>query len=135
MSVSTVPSIAPEDVGRLSPEDREALRDMVIASRTTLIEQLAASADYNEGVDATAATSGQGETEHTSIDIERRVNRVLDGNAREALAEHDSALLRFDNGTYGTCHECRRAIPVERLFAIPTASLCVSCRERKDSTR
>jgi DnaK suppressor protein len=136
MTVSSVWSIAPRAVSdRLSAHDLEELRDILVASRTTLIERLAVLDDYNGRVDTTAATNGQGETEHTAIDIERRVNSVLKDNAGEALDEHAAALVRLENGTYGLCQDCRRTIPVERLFAIPTASLCVSCRERRDGTR
>lgn len=136
MTVSSVESTAPREVSdRLSADDRTELRDILVASRRTLTERLADLADYNGRVDATAATNGRGETEHTAIDIERRINSVLDANAREALDEHEAALVRLENGTYGLCQDCRRTIPVERLFAIPTASLCVSCRERWDRKR
>ena len=40
-----------------------------------------------------------------------------------------AALTRIDEGTYGKCERCGQAIPVERLEALPTARLCVSCVE------
>jgi RNA polymerase-binding transcription factor DksA len=136
MTVSSVASATRREVSdRLRANDLETLHDILVAGRRTLTERLAVLGDYNDRVDASAATNGHGETEHTAIDIERRVNRVLDASAREALDEHESALVRLENGTYGRCLDCRRAIPVNRLFAIPTASLCVSCRQHRDRKR
>jgi len=37
------------------------------------------------------------------------------------------ALSRIREGTYGTCTDCRGAIPYERLSAIPEARTCVGC--------
>jgi DnaK suppressor protein len=41
----------------------------------------------------------------------------------------DAALDRMGAGTYGKCERCGREIPFERLEAIPTASLCVNCKQ------
>lgn len=39
------------------------------------------------------------------------------------------ALRRMDEGVYGKCERCGRDIPIERLEARPTASLCVQCAQ------
>lgn len=36
-----------------------------------------------------------------------------------------AALQVMDDGTYGTCKECGKSIPYERLEAIPTALTCI----------
>ena len=38
-----------------------------------------------------------------------------------------AALARLDNGTYGTCERCHKAIAPERLDALPYARHCVAC--------
>ena len=35
---------------------------------------------------------------------------------------------RIDAGSYGTCETCGKAIPEERLEALPHAALCVTCK-------
>jgi RNA polymerase-binding transcription factor DksA len=42
--------------------------------------------------------------------------------AREAIEEIHDALVRIEDGSYGTCLSCGRAIPLERLEAIPQAT-------------
>ena len=44
------------------------------------------------------------------------------------------ALERVHEGTYGICQSCGRDIPHRRLQALPTATLCVPCQERREAT-
>jgi DnaK suppressor protein len=39
------------------------------------------------------------------------------------------ALEKLDDGTYGVCENCGQEIVWERLEAIPTARLCVNCKQ------
>jgi RNA polymerase-binding transcription factor DksA len=41
------------------------------------------------------------------------------------LADVEYAIRRLDEGTYGTCEVCGRAIPEERLEALPATRLCL----------
>ncbi|GAB3350334.1 TraR/DksA C4-type zinc finger protein [Modestobacter lapidis] len=43
------------------------------------------------------------------------------------LEEIDAALDRISEGTYGSCGQCGRAIPIERLQLRPYADNCVAC--------
>jgi DnaK suppressor protein len=56
----------------------------------------------------------------------------LEGRDRHALDEIDAAQARLAAGTYGVCERCVRAIPLERLRAIPTARYCVACQDREE---
>ncbi len=44
------------------------------------------------------------------------------------------ALARVQEGAYGICQNCRGRIPRRRLEAVPTATLCVTCQERREAT-
>jgi DnaK suppressor protein len=48
---------------------------------------------------------------------------------RTMYAEVIASLGRLDDGTFGTCERCGKEIPVERLEALPTARLCVDCKQ------
>lgn len=119
----------------LSPAQRAALLRILIDARTALRERARMLATVDGSFDASSATWGHGETEHTAIDVERRVNGVLGTNTRVALSEIAHALARFDEGTYGRCRDCRNPIPYERLVAKPTARLCVRCQQHRDRDR
>ena len=51
----------------------------------------------------------------------------LEARDHEALAEIRAAEMRLATGTYGTCEECGRRIPLARLRALPATRLCVTC--------
>jgi DnaK suppressor protein len=59
----------------------------------------------------------------------RDVDAALEDNVREVLASVERALERIDDGTYGKCRRCGEAIPEQRLEAMPTAELCIACKE------
>lgn len=121
------------DENSSSPAQLAALRDLLDASREALLQRAAAFVDESNRIDSTSATHGQGETEHTSVDIERQVNRVLEGQVRESLVDIDEALARIDDGTYGRCGGCSATIPVERLLILPAARFCVTCQAQRDA--
>ena len=68
---------------------------------------------------------GDGTTEAISRLTDIGVGQSLEST----LARTERALAKLDEGTYGTCDACGRAIPVERLRAMPDSVMCVACAE------
>lgn len=82
------------------------------------------------GVDE-ASESG---TDSWKADVHGRLTAVkndLTGFSKKIT----QALLRIKKGTYGKCENCGKAIEAERLKAMPTAHLCVSCSNKKTSPK
>ena len=48
------------------------------------------------------------------------------------LRDVKAALLRIDDGSFGTCIQCEWAINPKRLAAVPWAPLCIECQEAAD---
>lgn len=79
-------------------------------------------------------------TERTT-DNEERADRAASNLVETRITEDnenllrkiDLALERLDAGTYEQCDHCKGTIPLARLEAKPSASLCVTCQELKDS--
>jgi len=61
---------------------------------------------------------------------ERELDEGLEEDAREQLRQVESALARIESGEYGTCAVCGKQIPVERLEAMPSATLCIDDARR-----
>lgn len=53
----------------------------------------------------------------------------------EQLTEIDAALAALDAGTYGNCAACGHPIPLARLEARPSATLCVPCASQSTQRR
>lgn len=51
----------------------------------------------------------------------------VDEVLRQEIADTRNALLRIENGSYGTCANCGSEISEMRLKALPTATLCINC--------
>jgi len=71
-------------------------------------------------------------------DIGDKANDVADQQTIEALGTKElnqvmainAALLRIQEGVYGSCAKCSKKIPEERLEAIPSAIYCIDCQKR-----
>lgn len=63
-----------------------------------------------------------------SATFERELDMTLEENLRNRQADVRAALERIEKGTYAKCERCGDDIPLERMEAVPTASLCIACK-------
>jgi DnaK suppressor protein len=63
---------------------------------------------------------------------DRELDYTLEENSEHVLAEIDDALKRIDDGTYGICTNRGEQIPLERLEALPWATLCIDCQRERE---
>jgi RNA polymerase-binding protein DksA len=70
--------------------------------------------------------------ETASVTIDREIDYSLEENEERVLAAIDAALTRIDAGTYGRCERCGCEIEVERLEALPYATLCIEDKRREE---
>jgi len=65
------------------------------------------------------------------IDLAASTSAVRTGPPRtralQQMMEIRSALDRLDDGSYGTCDDCRRPVPLRELEALPTRRRCAGC--------
>lgn len=62
----------------------------------------------------------------------RELDGGLEENAERLLQEIEDALLRIDDGSYGTCRACGKPIAEDRLEAVPWASLCLDDKRAQE---
>ena len=65
--------------------------------------------------------------------FEQAKDLALRQNLERLLGQVEGALERFEPGTYGLCEQCGREIDPARLKALPYATLCLSCQQRRES--
>lgn len=116
-------------------EERDALdpRALLETERVDAVARIVAlERELGVIVDASVAVAVDDEhdPEGATIAFERSQVAALLDQAREGLASLDAALRRLDEGTYGTCQRCGRAIAPGRLEARPAATLCIECAAR-----
>jgi DnaK suppressor protein len=74
-----------------------------------------------------AMENGFADSAHATAERSEVVSNVE--QLQETDREISDALRRIEEGVYGKCERCGEEIPAERLEAIPTARLCVSCKQ------
>ena len=117
--------------------DTERFRAALLDERKRVEHALATLRDEHRGslddeVAEVAATGDNHLAETATATLGREIDYTLGENSEQVLGEIDAALKRIEDGTYGTCVNCGREIPVERLEAYPWASLCIDCRRRAE---
>ena len=84
-------------------------------------------------IDSSEHTSNDDEhdPEGATVAFERAQVAGLLDQARAELAALDAAGERLAAGTYGVCERCGREIAAERLDALPAATVCILCADRR----
>jgi RNA polymerase-binding protein DksA len=77
-------------------------------------------------------SAGDDQADTGTKTFEREQEISLANNILERINQVERALERLDEGSYGWCEKCGNPIPVERLAAFPSATLCVSCKQLEE---
>jgi len=77
-------------------------------------------------------SAGDDQADTGTKTFEREQEISLANNILERINQVERAVERLEEGSYGWCERCGNAIPVERLSAFPSATLCVSCKQLEE---
>ena len=105
-------------------------RERLNAERARLAEQVdTLTADFDAIVASSelVSTDDEHDPDGSTVAFERQMVAGLLREARHQLEAVDAALARVDEGTYGRCTTCGRAISSERLEALPATPVCLNC--------
>jgi DnaK suppressor protein len=92
------------------------------------VERQLAEQGASPGGDVEVAVD-EGFADSAQATMERSQQLALIEKLRDQHEEIVAALGRIPAGTYGRCERCGQQIDEERLEAIPTSRLCVSCKQ------
>ena len=102
--------------------------------RTMLLEQLRQHSDQvrdnqQAALEMVAADDGVKDSVDMSLhDVNQEIALRLGERESQIVADIDQALMRIDEGSYGTCARCGKEIPERRLEALPTARYDAECQ-------
>ena len=102
--------------------------------RTMLLEQLRQHSDQvrdnqQAALEMVAADDGVRDSVDMSLhDVNQEIALRLGERESQIVADIDQALMRIDEGSYGTCARCGKEIPERRLEALPTARYDAECQ-------
>jgi DnaK suppressor protein len=115
----------------LSDRERDELRERLQNRRTTLRAEIQRELAKSDDPRVTGFMNHFAETEAwvladilADLDVQTVTRDVAE------LSEVEAALVRMDDGSYGTCVDCGEPIGWPRLNAQPTAERCIVCQEK-----
>jgi RNA polymerase-binding protein DksA len=116
--------------------DTDRFRAELERRRARLLETIDAVDHPGSLLDETGELKSSSADNHladtASETYQREFDEGLEEDARRQLREIDAALRRLDEGTYGICEACGREIDPERLEAVPTATLCIDDKRKRE---
>ena len=120
----------------MSAIETDRFREALLEERKRVAAAIQNLHDENPGTlaeDAGEETAYDNHLADTATETyDRELDYTLEENSEHVLAEIDAALRRIENGTYGTCTNCGKQIPEERLEALPWATLCIDCQRDQE---
>lgn len=96
-------------------------RHELVHERERLMEEVRAYNQPNEE----HGDFGDNPADQATDVFEQEKNLALVDALTARSEQVDHALRRMDEGTYGICEVCGQPIPIERLEALPSATLCI----------
>jgi DnaK suppressor protein len=122
----------------VSAVDTDRFRELLAEKRQAVVEAL----DYlhkenpgsleDETGELVSGSADQHMADTATETVDREIDYTLEASDGRLLAAIDSALVRIDDGTYGTCVNCGAQIASGRLEAMPWATLCIDCKRKEE---
>jgi RNA polymerase-binding transcription factor len=117
-----------------SAAETEKIRVALAARRDELKEEYEATLSEITELqrDRLTDSAGDDQADTGTKTFEREQEISLANSILERVNQVERALERLDEGNYGWCERCGNPIPVERLAAFPSATLCVTCKQLEE---
>jgi DnaK suppressor protein len=131
---ATAKSAAAKARGTRTAAETEKIRAALLERRDELREE------YDQTIndiaelqrDRLTDSAGDDQADTGTKTFEREQEISLANNILERITQVERALERLEEGNYGWCERCGNPIPVERLAAFPSATLCVTCKQLEE---
>jgi RNA polymerase-binding protein DksA len=121
---------------RFSKKELEHYRDMLLTERGRILRELGRITEaINESAEEQEAAKQSYSNHLADINtdyMEKEKNYYYADQEGQYLKAIDAALERIGRGEYGLCVECGDLISEKRLEAVPSAELCVNCKDKKE---
>ncbi len=115
----------------LTEAQTKELRERLTADRTRLLENAERARDYSRGRDRDSV--GRDSMDESVEEAMYSTELRLHDREKFLLTKIQSALERLDKGEIDECEDCEEPIGYKRLEARPVTTLCILCKEERES--
>ena len=121
----------------MSDIDTDRFRTILMEERRRVVDAISYLHEENPGSieDQVEEIVGSGDNhlaDTATVTLDREIDYTLEDNSEHVLAAIDDALRRIEDGTFGVCRTCGKAISEDRLEAMPWATQCIDCKRRDE---
>lgn len=117
----------------------EVYKKLLIKTKNQIVGDIRNLSDENAGSANDRSGDVSGHALHmadVATDMyDREFAMGLAANDRELLLRITEAMGRIEDGTYGSCLDCKKPIATTRLKALPYVTTCLKCQEKIESKR
>jgi len=115
------------------PERLRELKNALLKRRAAIVKEAKDEiAKYVSGENRQLVDTAVDEGDWAVVDISEDINLMRLDAHRKLMLDIDEALRKIQEGTYGICEDCGDEISEKRLGVMPTATLCISCKESRE---
>ena len=107
----------------------QEFKTLLIAERKMIVDKIL---DQEEDEKSLCQASDDGFDEQSN-DPAVELLEKLTKNEAKLVRKIDLALTKTENKSYGICTSCNGEIPLKRLEAKPSVSLCLECQTKHES--
>jgi DnaK suppressor protein len=123
----------------LSRREVTELRQVLEQERQRLMAELEVMEEHTPEVEEQVGMDIGGGYDEDLADVasttfEREKSVALESSVQHMLTQVEEALQRIEDGTYGRCLRCGNFIDYARLNVLPSATLCIHCKELEEKT-
>jgi DnaK suppressor protein len=111
----------------MNKKDLRRYEDRLTAMRDRLTSEV------TRMIDTVRSTSNAAGEHDRVVSESLRKELALEGAEEGLRCEVVAALARIDEGRFGMCQACTRAIAKTRLEAVPYAALCIGCEHKAEA--
>lgn len=122
--------VRPMPKSKMDAKTKNEFKKLLFRLRERLAGQIATLKDESLSRDNTIDLAEDG-----TDAFDRQFALLLASSEHDAVFEIDEALQRLEDGTYGMCQQCFKAIDVSRLKALPFVKMCVSCQSEAEKNK
>lgn len=109
------------------------MQKQLLEQRAELLQKL--EREKNQFKNMAATVSGRDSIDLASDEGAYKKSEALNALDAKRLTSIENALKRISEGRYGICLKCGKKIPEERLRAMPSAVLCIECKNAEEKRR
>jgi DnaK suppressor protein len=124
-----------KDIQKEQPkqERMRELKNVLLNRRNAIVKEAKDEiAKYISGENRQLVDTAVDEGDWAVVDISEDINLMRLDAHRKLMLDIDEALRKIQEGTYGVCEDCGEEISEKRLGVMPTATLCISCKENRE---